>query len=235
MNYVKTDQEDLALTGTYLEFMQSSLQELQNLSSIGGDNFILNGCVVNGAAVSAGNVVVNGELLEFKAGNESAYFVIREVIETHQIQEGSHQVVTRYAEFGAGAGQIEWASLVRIKTNQELEADSSANTANIANIKKIKIPIGNWDMSVASQINIAHGLVFSKIMKVTATIIIDDDSPGYPLASDLAVASGAVQGSVDWDDVNIMLHRNDAGIYDSQDYDKAIYIRGHILIEYDNS
>lgn len=122
MNSIKLDQSDLAITSTMLEFMQDSLAELQKLSAIGSDNYILSGCVVNGSSVSAGYVVVNGELLEFKAGNLSAYFLIRETETEVAIQEGSYTKITRYAEFGTGGGQIAWSSLIRIKNNEELEA-----------------------------------------------------------------------------------------------------------------
>lgn len=153
MNSVKTDQANLAITSTFLGFMQSALQELQKLANIAGDNYILSGCVVNGSVVSAGYVIINGELLEFKAGNLTTYVIIRETEETHEIQEGNHIVITRWVEFGVGTGQIAWTSLKRIKTNQELETSiSNLNTALTGEITRVEDEADAADQALQDQI-----------------------------------------------------------------------------------
>lgn len=126
MNRINFEQNDLALTATMLGFLQSALSEQQKIGAIGGDNYILSGCVVNGAAVGSGYVIIAGELLEFKAGALATYILVREVETIVTIQEGTYKKINRYAEFGTGVGQIAWASIKRIKTNITLEADLTA-------------------------------------------------------------------------------------------------------------
>lgn len=153
MNSVKTDQENLAITATFLGFMQSALQELNKLAALGGDNYILSGCTVAGSAVSAGQLIINGELLEFKAGNQSSYVIIRENKETHNIQEGSHTKVTRWVEFGVGTGQIAWDSLKRVKTNQELETYlTNLNTDLTNEITRVENKADTADQDLQNQI-----------------------------------------------------------------------------------
>ena len=186
MNRVKTDQSNLAITSTFLGFMQDSLAELVKLSALGGDNYILSGCVVTGSSVSAGYIVTNGELLEFKAGNLSTYFLIREIEETHNIQEGSHTIVTRYAEFGVGAEQIAWSSLLRIKNNEELEALIENTEEEIIRVEEES---DTADASLQAQID-ALTTVVNGIFKPGMIMSIAGDAEDLPVPDGWLLCNG---------------------------------------------
>ena len=100
-----------------LNFLQTGLAALQALCALGGDNFIVSGCVINGANTSDGFVVINSELLPFKGGLNQPRVVIRETVTPRNFENGSSKgvFVDRYAMFGTGAGSILFSDLPRIK------------------------------------------------------------------------------------------------------------------------
>lgn len=100
-----------------LDFLQNSFTALQSLVALGGDNFIVSGCQVQANNVSAGWVVINGELLPFKAGLLQTKVVIIESKAPRNFENGTNKVVfyDRYAQFGTGDSFVLFADLARIK------------------------------------------------------------------------------------------------------------------------
>lgn len=131
-----------------LNFLQTGLAVLQALCALGGDNFIVSGCVTNGANTSDGFVVINSELLPFKGGLNQARVVIRETVTSRNFENGSSKgvFVDRYAMFGTGAGSVLFSDLVRVKDlktfrNLPHEASSAINSASedtLATSKAVK-------------------------------------------------------------------------------------------------
>lgn len=99
-----------------LDFLQQMAKLTAKLASMGGNSYILSGCVVAGSNVSAGTVVINGEILPFVAGAIETYVVIEEttrnVTAEGQVYEGIY--ISRVCRFGTGAGQVAWADLRRV-------------------------------------------------------------------------------------------------------------------------
>ncbi len=111
------------LSAETIDFLQDMASMMAKAAGIGGDNFILSGCVQTGSNVSEGMVFINGELMPFVGGDVETYMIIEEVKRTvtaeGQVYEDVY--ITRQARFGTGPGQIEWASLKRVLTIPELE------------------------------------------------------------------------------------------------------------------
>lgn len=107
------------LTQDALDFMQSAYQEaIAGLAKLAGDSVIVSGMVDNGASVTDGWILINGELLPFQAGNKQTYFIIVETTDTETFEDDSVKTIyyTRQARFGSGAGQIPYANLVRLSS-----------------------------------------------------------------------------------------------------------------------
>ncbi|WP_367867906.1 hypothetical protein [Pedobacter sp. WC2423] len=132
-----------------LNFVQESYRALQSLAAIAGDNFILSGVVVNGANVTDGFVVINGEVLPFKGGGLQTKVVIVEEVVNRSFENGSEKqvFVTRYAVFGTGSNFTLFSDLLRIKDlktfrnlpSQASSAIDSDSESTLATSKAIKV------------------------------------------------------------------------------------------------
>lgn len=122
-----------------LQFMQSMILMSARIASLGGDNYILDGCVDTGANVSAGTLVIGGEIIPFDGGAKTTYVVVSETKTTVQVYDTAYEGVytTRKAIFGSGSGQLAWASFKRItdivtlsNSLQQLSESFSNHTAD---------------------------------------------------------------------------------------------------------
>jgi len=100
-----------------LDFLQSSHADLINgLGAMAGNLAILSGCVENGNNVGNGYVQINGETLFFKGGAKMNTVVIVETSENRTFENGESKKVylTRYAAFGSGTQNYNWADFKRV-------------------------------------------------------------------------------------------------------------------------
>lgn len=106
MNSVQVaNTRDFWLTTEILDFMQNAYGNIEKLCSVLGNNYVVSGCYVNGASVSAGVIVLNGSIMPFKAGVLGANVRIMSETLTYTNSENKTQVTTTYwAEFGAYTG-----------------------------------------------------------------------------------------------------------------------------------
>ena len=111
------------LSAETIDFLQGMAAMMAKAAGIGGDNFILSGCVAAGTNVSEGMVFINGELMPFIGGDVETYIIVEEVKRTvtaeGQVYEDIY--ITRQARFGTGSGQMVWADFERVLTIPELE------------------------------------------------------------------------------------------------------------------
>lgn len=68
-------------TFTY-DFLQNMAQLAGHIAQLGGQNYILSGCILTGTTVSDGLIVINGEILPFEAGIKKAKITIQETKDT---------------------------------------------------------------------------------------------------------------------------------------------------------
>lgn len=155
-----------------LDFLQKSFTALQSMASLGGDDFILSGCVAQGTNVADGWVVIKGELLPFIGGLQQTKVVIKENKATRNFENGANKVVfyERYAQFGTGEDFTLFSDLVRIKdlktfrnlphqSSNEIGLDSELHLATSKAVKAVydalknQIPVGGiimWSGSIAT-------------------------------------------------------------------------------------
>jgi hypothetical protein len=98
------------------KFLQDMILQLQQVSLLGGANYILSGCGVVGPIVADGVVVINGEILPFKGGALQANVVVTDTVTTREFFGGARNPYyhNRQATFGSGAGAIDFASMLRL-------------------------------------------------------------------------------------------------------------------------
>lgn len=115
MNRIKPQEQDFALTATVLlSHMQEAWESIQSAYGLGGGNYILAGCAVNGTNVGSGVLVINGEALPFAGGTANDYVIVTEQEATTTVGAGSYTRVLRTVSFGTGAGQIGWGTFQRV-------------------------------------------------------------------------------------------------------------------------
>ena len=116
----------------FLMMIQSIIGEVAQLSSIGGENFILKGCELTGGNVSDGWMVLGGEIVRFSGGPLGGQGHITEQVETASYLEDINPVdgqgdekaayFTRTASFGnTGQSVTDWDDLKRIKPLIEVQ------------------------------------------------------------------------------------------------------------------
>ena len=113
-----------------LNFLQSGLAMLQVLFALGGDNYIVSGCVSTGSNTTDGFVVLNGELLPFKGGLNQTRIVVRQNVTPRNFENGTSKgvFIDRFVTFGTGDGSIlftDLQSIKNLKTFRELPHLSS--------------------------------------------------------------------------------------------------------------
>lgn len=97
------------------EFMQNMILQAQTGSNLGGNYWIVSGCVESAGNVTDGMVCINGELLPFVGGPVQTNVVISENVTERAYFGGSMNPYykERSATFGTGSGAIAWASFKR--------------------------------------------------------------------------------------------------------------------------
>lgn len=130
-----------------MSFMQEMINAVADLSRIGGENYILSGCVKSGTQVSSGVIVLNGEILPFKGGAEGTKITVLEEKETVAANGITFPDirVKRYAAFASGSGEnyFAWNDFKPLPTNTELsqmKADTDYVDRKMAEITAGSIP-----------------------------------------------------------------------------------------------
>lgn len=113
------------------DFSQGMLLLAAQIAKLGGDTYILDGCVQTGMDVANGYVVIKGELLPFVGGTKQDTVYIKETKRSVNAS-GYHYpdvYTTRIVEFGLDANSIKWDDIKRVETNTQL-------SEAISNLKK---------------------------------------------------------------------------------------------------
>lgn len=136
--YTASPETDFPLTTDTFSFSQAAYTEaIEHLAKLGSVNdCIVHGVEVSGSSVSAGAVVINGELLPFKAGSFKSTILVREIEATAKYRDGVERSTyfTRWAECGVGTG-IAFSSLKRLKSLSALEK-------SIDTLENYTVPVG---------------------------------------------------------------------------------------------
>lgn len=136
-----TQTNSYPLSTQTMSLLQDSITAVAELSRIGGENYILSGCVQTGNSVTSGTIVIKGEPMPFEGGAVIPTITIIETEETILANGVSYPKarIKRYAKFASGTGPtyLPWANFKPLSTNQQLEATKAAITYVDEEIKKI--------------------------------------------------------------------------------------------------
>lgn len=116
MNRIELQDNGFPWTAKAVRFAQAmTTDNVRMLCKIFGDNFIAYGVEVSGQAVSAGAIVINGELLPFEAGTYNAKVAIEETSESETYYDDTQRnaFFTRKAKCSA-TGAYNLADFPRI-------------------------------------------------------------------------------------------------------------------------
>lgn len=106
---------DFPFNAATLEYVQGQILLLQQLSVANGALYILSGCEDVGGNVSAGYVVINGEVLPFEAGTLGTDVVIVENVRSKTFKDSviRNFYKDRSARFGSVGTTYAWADFER--------------------------------------------------------------------------------------------------------------------------
>jgi microcystin-dependent protein len=155
-NYTERTQRSFPLSTEGLGFIQQQVLLAAEYAKSAGGNYILSGCTVTGTNVTAGTIILNGELLPFAGGTLQAKIRIVETKES--ITAGSETYneayVHRHVEFGSNLNNIDtfdWADIALFPTNRFL-LENSATKQELAALQRLALPQGGiimWSGKVA--------------------------------------------------------------------------------------
>ena len=105
-----------------LDFLQNQSFMAGNMAQLGGQNYILSGCTETGTSVSAGLIVINGEILPFEAGTKKEKITIQEtMVNEHAFGvDYPEAYIYRTAKF-SDTGEYNWSDFVQVLTNRQLQ------------------------------------------------------------------------------------------------------------------
>lgn len=104
MNKIQLEENGFPFSAVSVRFLQESAADgIKNLAKAFGSDCILYGCEVSGTSISAGAVVVNGEVIPFEAGTYNAKFTISETTTSVTYQDNVQRpaYITRVARCSA--------------------------------------------------------------------------------------------------------------------------------------
>lgn len=124
INFLAKD--DFPAASDDLDRLQSATYMVARLAALGGANYILSGCEVDGSNVASGTIVIDGEILPFQGGAKKNKIAIRE---TKTPLEAFDQLypeayTDRLAVF-SDEGPYMWDDFKQVLTNRELETKIS--------------------------------------------------------------------------------------------------------------
>ena len=167
-------QRDFALTTDALAFMQDASEAIAKLVALGGDNYILSGCVTTGTSVSSGWIVLKGKLMPFVGGTIQSYVRIIETVQTVTVDIASRQQTTYHAEFGTSSNSafnVEWSQVSRhIGENLYRGTSGSAEGATKEGWYKTPAPAGS---------NLSDGIAIVKKLDDNRIYVQFQDKWGY--------------------------------------------------------
>ena len=132
---------------------------------------------------------------------------------------------------GNGTGIVDTDSLTATTTNGDLAlTGNGTGIVSIDGLKKKIIDIGDWNMQSLSTATVAHGLTFTNIRSINATIRNDANTQYFSLFSISAAGTG--NNSIYADATNVNLARYAASWFDAAAFSSTSYNRGWIVIEY---
>jgi len=123
---ITNNEQTIPATTPNLKLLQDAILSLQQFSAMGSSgNFVLSGCVQTGQNVSAGYVVINGELLPFAGGTILPTVTVAQTAEDVNILGVNYPAlrILRTAKFATGTGNnyYAWADFKRIKSLEQIE------------------------------------------------------------------------------------------------------------------
>lgn len=116
-----------------LEELQTAYTIFNQLGNLAGNFTIISGCNVVGTNVSDGFVVINNELLKFKAGTLADDVIIIQTASSKEFLNGDVKEVhfERYATFGTSVDSFPWADFKRPIQTKEIPVDLVTRLENL--------------------------------------------------------------------------------------------------------
>lgn len=123
---------------------------------------------------------------------------------------------------------------IRRQTPQQLLSNLNIATSNVAGgLNTMVIEIGDWNMDITAQVNIAHGLTLTKIRSISAVIRSDDDTTYTDFATTQSYTAATTIAKVLFAySTHIRLQRHDSGYFDQAIFSATPFNRGWITITY---
>ena len=140
-----------------LDFIQGQILLAAELARMAGDNYILSGCTVSGNNVSAGTMILNGEIIPFVGGGLQTK--VRIVQTSESVTAGAEtyedMYIYRRAEFGSNLNSVDtflWSEIRRLPTIKEL-MELFATSNEVDEIRDMVMPKGAiimWSGEIAT-------------------------------------------------------------------------------------
>ena len=117
------NKRDFALTTDALAFMQNAYEAFEKFGYLGGDNYIVSGCVLTGSSMSSGYMFLKGRLMPFNGGTIASNVQIIATTQTITVDTGTREQTTYRAEFGPSAtpeNNVPWSEIKKLDSIKDI-------------------------------------------------------------------------------------------------------------------
>lgn len=124
------------LTTETLARMQDAYGSIEGVARMAGNFAIISGCDETSTTVGDGLVMINGELLEFRAGIKQSTVFIGTETKSDVFENGEAKIIetVRYCSPGVGSEQFPWANFKRVQPLNDIEG-------RLAKMEKLMTPL----------------------------------------------------------------------------------------------
>jgi len=142
-------------SSTMFKFQQEQMQQLEQLSLLGGNLFILSGCEDVAGIISDGWVCINGKVYPFVGGSVATKVIVTETVTNKNFFGGASNPFYRVptAQFGVTgnpATEYTWSSFKR---------NNPANgvLARLEKVEQMLKPLMGYTVDISGTLTVVHG------------------------------------------------------------------------------
>jgi hypothetical protein len=142
-------------SSSMFKFQQEQMQQLEKLSLLGGNLFILSGCTNSGGVISDGFVCINGVVYPFVGGTATTKVIVTETVTNKNFFGGANNPFYRVpvAQFGVTGNPLTEYTWADFKRNDP----ANGVLARLDKVEQMLKPLMGYTVDISGTPTVVHG------------------------------------------------------------------------------
>jgi hypothetical protein len=142
-------------SSSMFKFQQEQMQQLEKLSLLGGNLFILSGCTNSGGVISDGFVCINGVVYPFVGGTATTKVIVTETVTNKNFFGGANNPFYRVpvAQFGVTGNPLTEYTWADFKRNDP----ANGVLARLEKVEQMLKPLMGYTVDISGTPTVVHG------------------------------------------------------------------------------